>query len=149
MTDFSTTTAFGLVRRLAVPSQDSPAVYLLISEAAAIDAVQVDLGAEIQVQLGIELRSIAVSELDPDRLEDAFASARVPAVLLITLDHWTPKLIESLDRNIVLVANSGPVLLLATFELVERALRAAPNLRNRLTDVLAIRPDEAFRDARA
>ena len=148
MTDFSTTTPFGLVRRLAAAGQDSPSVYLLISEAAVIDAVQADLRAEVQVQLGIELRSRAASEVQPERLEDAFAADSVSPVVLITLDHWAPKLIDSIDRNIVLVTSTGPVLLLANFELAERALAAAPNLRNRLTDVLAIRPDVTFGDAR-
>jgi hypothetical protein len=41
------------------------------------------------------------------------------------------------------------VLLLASHEIAERALAAGPNLRNRLTDVLLIKPDEAFGDARA
>jgi len=143
MIDFSATTPFGLVRRLAAAGQESPSVYLLISEAAAIDAVQADIAAEVQVQLGVNLRSLAASEVRPERLEDAFGADSMSPVVLITLDHWVPKLIDSLDRNIVLVIRAGPVLLLANFEIAERALAAAPNLRNRLTDVLAIRPDES------
>jgi hypothetical protein len=143
MTDFSTATAFGLVRRIAAAGQDNPAIYLLISETSAIDALQADLSAEVQVQLGIELRSLAASDIQPDKLEEAFAHA---GVVLITLDRWTPYFIQSLDRNIVWVTNTGPVLLLATFDVAERALALAPNLRNRLTDVLVIRPDESFGD---
>ena len=149
MIDFSATSPFGLVRRLAAAGQDSPSVYLLISEAAAIDAVQADIAAEVQVQLGVNLRSLAASEVQPERLEDAFAVDSMSPVVLITLDHWAPKLIDSLDRNVVLVPRAGPVLLLADFELAERALAAAPNLRNRLTDVLAIGPEEASGGARA
>ena len=143
MTDFSPTTPFGLVRRLAAAGQGSPSLYLLISEAGAIDAVQADLAAEVQVQLGVNLRSLTASEVRPERLEDAFRAESVSPVVLLTLDRWTPKLIDSLDRNIVLVARTGPVLLLTNSELAERALAAAPNLRNRLTDVLTIRPEEA------
>lgn len=149
MTDFAPTTPFGLARRLAAARQDSPSLYLLICQASAIEAVQVDITAEVQVQLGLNLRSLAASEVQPERLEEAFARSSGSPVVLIRLDRWAPKLIDSLDRNIVLVTTVGPVLLLTTIEVAQRALASAPNLRNRLTDVLAIRPDEAFGGARA
>ncbi len=149
MTDFTPTTPFGLVRRLAAAGQESPSLYLLISEGAAIDAVQADLAAEVRVQLGVNLRSLAASEVRPERLEDAFAADMASPVVLINLDRWAPKLIRSFDRNIVLMTRTGPVLLLTSPEIAERVLAVAPNLRNRLTDVLAIRPDEAFGGERA
>jgi hypothetical protein len=49
MTGFSTTIAFGLVRRLAAVGLDTPSLYLLIAEAAAIPAIQADIAAEVQV----------------------------------------------------------------------------------------------------
>ena len=39
------------------------------------------------------------------------------------------------------------MLLLADFEVAERTLAAAPNLRNRLADVLLIKPDDVLRHA--
>ena len=57
MIDFSATTAFGLVRRLATAGLDTPSLYLLISEAATIEVVQADIAAEVQVQLGSGIRS--------------------------------------------------------------------------------------------
>jgi hypothetical protein len=112
-------------------------------------AVRADIAAEVQVQLGFNLRSLAASEVRPERLEEAFTPETVWPVVLVTLDHWLPKLIDSFDRNIVLLTGSGVVLLLASHEIAERALAAGPNLRNRLTDVLLIKPDEAFGDGRA
>ena len=99
MSDFSTTTPFGLVRRLAAAGQDSPSAYLLISEATAIDAVQADIAAEVQVQLGVNIRSLAASGVQPERLEVAFAADSTSPVVLITMKHWAPKLIDSLDRD--------------------------------------------------
>jgi len=148
MINFSVTTAFRLVRRLAAAGQDTPSVYLLICEAAAMDAVRADLAAEIEIQLGLNLRSLAASEVRPERLEDAFITDTAWPVVLIALDHWLPKFVDALDRNIVLVTRAGTVLLFTNQEIAHRALAAAPNLRNRLTDVLAIKSDEAFGDAR-
>jgi hypothetical protein len=143
VSDFATTTAFGLIRRLAAAGQNSPAIYLLIAEDSTVPIIQNDIAEELNVQLGIELRSLGALEIQPDKLENAFTSSHVARVFLITLNRWVPKLIESLDRNIVLVTNGGPVLLLATSEVAERALVAAPNLRSRLTDILAMTSDRA------
>jgi hypothetical protein len=143
MTDFSATTAFRLVRRLAAAGRDVPSAYLLVCEAATIDAVQADIVAEVQVQLGFNLRSLAASQLRPRTLDDAFTANGAWAVVLMTLDHWVSKLVDSLDRNIAFFTGTGTVLLLASHEIAERALAAAPNLRNRLTDILAITPEEA------
>jgi hypothetical protein len=79
-----------------------------------------------------------------DRLEEAFKRDPDRPVTLITLDHWLPKLVTALDRNVVSLTRGGAVLLLANQAIAERLLSAAPNLRNRLSDVLTIRPDEAF-----
>ena len=65
-------------------------------------------------------------------------------MVLVTLDRWIPKLIDSLDRNIVLATSAGAVFLLTNEEIANRILAAAPNLRNRLTDVVSIAPDEAI-----
>ena len=144
MTDFIPVTPFEIVRRLALAGRGVPSVYLLILEPANAMAIQADLAAEIQVQLGAKLRSLVASEMEPERLDDAFRRDVEWPVVLIAVDRWVPKLIDSIDRNVVLLTNAGTVLLVANRELAERVLTAAPNLRNRLTDVLAISPDEVF-----
>jgi len=149
MIDFTATTPFRLVRGLAAAGGDTPSVYLLVSEDAAMDAVRADIAAEVEVQLGLNVRSLLASELRPAMLEEALTADMARLVVLITLDRWPPKLTDWLDRNVVLLTRAGTVLLLANHETAERALAVAPNLRNRLTDVLAIKPDEAFGGAQA
>jgi len=109
-------------------------------------AVRTDLEAEVQVQLGVDLRSLSSAEVQPERLGDVFSHGTAWPVILITLDRWLPKLADSFDRNIVLLARSGTVLFVAGRDIAERVLAAAPNLRNRLTDILLITPDETFGD---
>jgi len=149
MIDFSTTTAFRLVRRLAAAGQATPSLYMLVCESAIMDAIRADIVAEIEVQLGLNLRLLAASKMRPERLEEAFTPDTVLPLILITLDRWLPKLVDSFDRNIVLLTSAGVVLLVASPVIAERVLAAAPNLRNRLTDVVLIKPDEAFGDPRA
>jgi hypothetical protein len=144
MTDFSATIAFGLIRRLAAAGTDTPSLYLLISDTGATRAIEADIAAEVQLQLGLGLRSLVAAEMRLDRLEEAFKRDPDRPVTLITLDHWLPKLVTALDRNVVSLTRGGAVLLLANQAIAERLLSAAPNLRNRLSDVLTIRPDEAF-----
>ena len=144
MTDFSATIAFGLIRRLAAAGTDTPSLYLLISDTGATRAIEADIAAEVQLQLGLGLRSLVAAEMRLDRLEETFKRDPDRPVTLITLDHWLPKLVTALDRNVVSLTRGGAVLLLANQAIAERLLSAAPNLRNRLSDVLAIRPDEAF-----
>jgi hypothetical protein len=144
MIGFSATTAFRLVRRLAAIGPDSPSLYLLIADTPAMQAIQADIAAEVQVQLGVGLRALAPADVRFDRSEDLFAQDPDRPVALITLDRWLPNVVTALDRNIVLLTRSGAVLLLASPEVAERLLPAAPNLRNRLTGVFAIRLEEAF-----
>ncbi|MDP2999840.1 MAG: hypothetical protein Q8N47_20295 [Bryobacterales bacterium] len=124
-------------------------MYLLICEVFAMDAIRADLTAEVQVQLGFDIRFLTASEVNPEKLGDAFLADAVRPVILITLDRWLPKLIDSLDCNVVVLTRAGTVLLLANRQIAERALAAAPNLRSRLADVLAIAPDQAFGGARS
>ena len=149
MIDFSGTTPFRLVRRLAAAGQNTPSVYLLFSEADAFAAVLADIAAEVKVQFGFDLRSEQASELRLEALAEAFTPDAIRPIVFITLNQWLPDLIDWLDRNVVLLTRSGGVLLLADPKEGERALAKAPNLRNRLTDVLSIRPEESFGGARA
>jgi hypothetical protein len=144
MIGFSATTAFGLVRRLATVGLDTPSLYLLISDAPEMHVIQADITAEIQVQLGVGIQVLAAADVGAGRLEDVFIQDPATPVILITLDRWLPKLVAALDRNMVLLETPGAVLLLASRGVAEHMLIAAPNLRNRLSDVLAMRPDEAF-----
>jgi hypothetical protein len=146
MIDFSVTTPFRLVRMLATAGYNTPSIYLLICEAVALEAVQADTEAELKVQLGLSLRSLPASGVRPERIEDALGSEASGTIPLVILDQWLPKLVASFDRNVVLLATNGTVLLLGTREIAERTLAAAPNLRNRVTDVLSIRPDQVFGD---
>ncbi len=143
MTDASTTTAFRLVRRLSAIGNESPSLYLLTCDMATMGALQDDLAAEAEVQLGVTLRVLAAAEIRPERLAYAFTGAD-ERVTLVRFHHWLPKLASALDRNIVLLTTAGAVLLLMSREVAERTLVAAPNLRSRLTDLLAIEPDLAF-----
>src|ERR1035438_3659573 len=77
------------------------------------DRPQADIAAEVQVQLGVGLRALAAADARFDGSEDAFARDPDRPVTLITLDHWLPKLVTALDRNVVLLTRSGAVLLLA------------------------------------
>jgi hypothetical protein len=109
-----------------------------------MQAIQADIAAEVQVQIGVTLRAFAAVDVRLDRLEDVFAQTPDSRVTLITLDRWLSKLVTALDRNVVFLTRSGAVLLIASPEVAERLLPAAPNLRNRLTDVFAIRLEQAF-----
>lgn len=124
--------------------REVPSVYLLIVEPATTAGIQTDLLAEIQIQLGTRVRSMVASALQPERLDDAFRQEADRPVILMSIDRWVPKLIHSMDRNVVLLTRGGAILLLTNRELAERVLSAAPNLRNRLVDVLEMTPDSVF-----
>jgi hypothetical protein len=145
MSEFSTTTTFGVIRRLASMGLTSPSLYVLICERGEMEAVQSDLAAEVDVQLGSELRILDTSNVSLDRFFEAIAPNGKPRAVLLTIRQWERKLVDSLDRNVVLLTGAGPLVLLADFEIAERILSAAPNLRNRLADVLLIRPDQSLR----
>ena len=138
MIEFSATTPFRLAGRLAAAGRDTPSIYLLMCNTALINAVQADLAAEVEIQLGSRLRSVSASEMRPGDLGAALNGGDVWPVFLITLDRWLPTLVESLDRNVVLLTEHGTVLILSSHEIAQRTLAAAPNLRNRITDILAI-----------
>lgn len=145
MSKFSPTTTFEVIRRLAAIGLSAPSLYVLICDRGEMEAVQSDLVAETDVQLGSELQLLDGSNSSLEQFFEAIASNGEPRAVLLTIRRWEPKLVDSLDRNIVLVTRAGPLLLLADSEIAERILSAAPNLRNRLADVLLIRPDQSVR----
>jgi hypothetical protein len=149
MTVFTETTPFRLARALATAGTDNPSMYLLLCEADDLSAVAADLSAEIEVQLGISVRSATASEVGERGVDETLGWQSAYPALLLTLDAWTPELVSALDRNITLLENAVNVfILLTTHGLCERTLAAAPNYRNRLTDIFQIAPDEAFADMR-
>lgn len=139
MIDFSTTTAFRLVRRLAL-GQGSTALYLLIHEDGKQLAIEGDLQAEAEVQLGSGLPIGSVSDLlnEPKglKLDD------VNPIRVLRVEAWSPELVGLLDTHVIRLERSGAQLLFLTNErLSEQLLMAAPNFRSRLTEVLRILPD--------
>jgi hypothetical protein len=149
MTPFTTTTPFRLVRALAAAGTNNPSMYLLLCEAGDLSAVAADLAAEIEVQLGISVRTAKASDVVERGVDDTLGWQSAYPALRLTLDAWTPDLVGALDHNITLLENAVNVfILLTTHGLCERTLAAAPNYRNRLTDIFQIAPDEAFADMR-
>jgi hypothetical protein len=140
MIDFSTTTAFRLVRRLAM-GQGSTAMCLLIYEEGAQSAIEADLKAEVEVQLSSSLTIGRVSEmLDVDNtlgLPDA------GEIRVLRIDRWSPELVALLDTHVICLEQTGAqFLFLTTLALTEKLLVAAPNFRNRVTEILRIVPDD-------
>ena len=119
----------------------SPSLYILVCDRGEMETVEADLSAEMDVQLGSDLRLLEASNLRVEQLFEATLPNGGPRVVLLTMRQWERKLVDWLDRNIVLVTDAGPFLLLAELEIAERVLSVAPNLRNRLADILSIRPD--------
>jgi len=145
MIDFATTTAFRLVRRLAL-GQGSTAMYLLIWEDAEQFAIEADLQAEAEVQLGIQLPTGSISDLlrEPGgvRLGDT------DQIRAFRIENVSPELVGLLDTHVIRLERSGAqFLFLATDELSEQLLEVAPNFRNRLTEILRILPDDPSGDA--
>ena len=116
-------------------------MYLLICERNDIEAVRADIAVEVGVQCGTEILSLEVPPLSLDDLLEAPRIDGRTRITLLVLRRWDHKLVDSIDRNVVLLTRESPVLFLADLEIAERTLAAAPNLRNRLADILVIRPE--------
>jgi hypothetical protein len=142
MTDFSGTTIFGLVRRLAAVGRSVPSIYVLICKPSEMEVVQENLKAEIAVQFGSDLLCMDGSNMPADEIFSPMTRNREPRIILLRMPNWERRLIDSIDRNIVLLAEAGTVLMLTSLDLAERILAAAPNLSSRLSDVLVIGPDQ-------
>lgn len=140
MIDFATITAFRLVRRLAM-GQGTSAMYLLIHSREAQFAIEADLKAEVEVQLGIPLPIMRVSELITS--DETSGLSGTPPIRFVSIDVWSPELVSLLDTHVVRLERTGTQLLFLTAPaLAEQLLMEAPNFRNRLTEVLQIVPDD-------
>ena len=61
----------------------------------------------------------------------------------LRIDEWSQVLVGLLDTHVVRLEEAGACyLFLTTAELSDQLLVAAPNFRNRLTEVLRIVPDD-------
>jgi hypothetical protein len=145
MIRFTATTAFAFIRQIAVIGLTEPSIYLLICEAGEAERVKDELSAEMKVQLASELQILDASSTTFKKLLEAIAANDGTGIVLVDFHRWDKTLTESIDRNVVSLTTGGPVILLAGFDVTERLLRAAPNLRSRLADVLSIKPDPALR----
>jgi len=140
MIDFSATTAFRLVRRLKL-GQGTTAMYLLIYEEGAEIAIETDLREEVEVQLGGRLPIGRVSELAES--DENLGLPDAGPIRVLRIDRWLPELVGMLDTHVIRIERAGAqFLFLTTAVLAERLLVAAPNFRNRLTEVLRIVPDD-------
>lgn len=141
MIDFSTTTAFRLVRRL-VMGQGSPALYLLIYEEGDQLEIETDLQSEVEVQMSNPLPIGRISERFD--MGDVLESQGAGPIRALQIDHWSPELVPLLDTHVIRLERTGAqFLFLTTQALAEQLLVEAPNFRNRLTDVLRIVPDDS------
>jgi hypothetical protein len=140
MIAFSSTTAFRLVRRLAM-GQGRTGLYLVIYEEGAQLAIQTDLQAEVEVQIAGSLPIGRVSELF--EVDDVLGSPDAGPIRALQIDRWSPDLVALLDTHVIRLERTGAqFLFLTTPALAEQLLMEAPNFRNRLTDVLRIVPDD-------
>jgi len=140
--EFSTITAFRLVRRLAI-GENSTSMYLLICEEAAQPVIESDLTAEVEVQMGNALPIGRVSEHGD--IDDSLGLPDSGPIRALWIDRWSPKLVAALDTHVVRLERTGAqFLFITTPALAEQLLTEAPNFRNRLTEVLHIVPDAAM-----
>ena len=126
--------------------QASTAMYLLICDEHAQDDVETDLRAEVEAQLGVRLPVGLIEEMF---LEDVgFGPDDTNPIRLLRIDRWSPELIGLLDTHVVRLERTGAqFLFLTTDKLSEQLLKAAPNFRNRLTEIMRILPDGTLGDA--
>jgi hypothetical protein len=133
MTTFSRTTAFRLVRDLAVEPSGT-AMYLLVYAPEMRTAIEEDLRAEVQVQLGVEVR------IDPVSAEGLTTSnSSMSHLRILRIDQWFPALITLLDTHVVRIEKMNiQFLFLVSENVYEQLLASAPNFRSRLTDIVQI-----------
>jgi hypothetical protein len=104
MIDFSATTAFRLVRRLAM-GQGSTAMYLLICEEGTESLIETDLRAEVDVQLSTPLPIGRVSEL-PD-VDAQLGLPDAGPIRVLRIDRWSPELVPLLDTHVIRLEQTG------------------------------------------
>lgn len=112
-----------------------------------MEAVRADLAAEVDIQLAVQLDFLEPSIPALEKWLNSSVSRNAREVVLLALGRPEQKVISFLDRNVVLMAQRGQVLVLTERSVGERMLAGAPNLRNRIADVLAIDPDDALSGA--
>lgn len=118
MIDFSTTTAFRLVRRMAL-GQGTTAMYLLLHEDRERSAIEADLRAEVEVQLGKQPPIGSVSDLLSEPLGLKLDDTN--PIRILRIDHWAQGLVGLLDTHVIRLERSrAQFLFLATDKLYYR-----------------------------
>lgn len=141
MITFSTTTAFRMVRRLAMAHGSTGGMYLLIYEERAQSIIETDLQAEVEVQMSSPLLIGRASELFD--VDDTLGLSEGGPIRVLRIDRWLPELVALLDTHVIRLERTGAqFLFLTTPALAEQLLVEAPNFRNRLTEVVRIIPDD-------
>jgi hypothetical protein len=93
-------------------------MYLAIYEKGAQLAIQIDLQAEVEVQMAAPLPIGRFSGLF--EVDNILGSPDAGPIRVLQIDRWSPELVALLDTHVI----------------------GAPNFRNRLTDVLRIVADD-------
>ncbi len=140
MIGFSSITAFWLVRRLVL-AEETSVMYLLLHEKEIGFAVEADLQAEVEVQVGIRLQIAPLSAMfENDDLSRPYDWEPIRA---FRIGDSEDELTNRLDTHVILQERSGSQLLfLTTPALAKHILSKAPNFRNRITEVLQIVEDD-------
>jgi hypothetical protein len=114
-------------------------MYLLVYASEMGSAVEEDLRAEVQVQLGAEV------EIEPVSVERiAISNTPTRHLRILRIDQWSPALIPLLDTHVVRLEKMNiQFLFLVSEGVYEQLLVSAPNFRSRLTEILQIVPEHA------
>jgi hypothetical protein len=127
------------MRRLAT-GEGSTAMYLLVHEDGERVAIEADLQAEAEVQLGTRLPIGLASDLfrDGGSLKPDHASP----IHILRIERLSSEVVALLDTHVIRLERSrAQFVFLTTDQVSEQLLVQAPNFRSRLTEVLRILPD--------
>ncbi len=109
-------------------------MYLLIHTEEAQLAIETDLIEEVEVQIGDKL---VIGQVEAIESHDG------GPIRVFWIDRVSPQLVGLLDTHVVRLERTGAqFLFLTTRPLADQLLTAAPNFRNRLTEVMQIVPDD-------
>jgi hypothetical protein len=97
--NFATTTAFRLVRRLAMGQGSTGGMYLLIYEEGVQSTIETDLRAEVEVQMSSPLPIGRASELIG--VDDTLGLSKGGPIRVLLIDRWLPELVALLDTHVI------------------------------------------------
>jgi hypothetical protein len=118
-------------------------MYLLVYSPEVERAIEEDLRAEVQVQLGVSAEVELVSAAELGGPKSPAAQLRI-----LRIDQWFPELIALLDTHVVRLEKMNVrFLFLVSDAVYEQLITTAPNFRSRLTDIIQIIPEDAIEGA--